>query len=110
MRLSLLLVTEPCHLDRRPRSFNGREFHPFALSLFFHAQLRTKYACSVTEQPFKIPYYAALLRLLYDRPVSEEVTTPLGRQVLEDFWKAFREFIDKHAWRETRLCVRFTEF
>ncbi|KAM5532655.1 hypothetical protein V8D89_013699 [Ganoderma adspersum] len=61
----------------------------------------------VTEQPFKIPYYAALLRLLYDRPVSEEVTTPLGRQVLEDFWKAFREFIDKHAWRETRLCVHF---
>lgn len=76
--------------------------------MFF--KLHTDCSHSVTEQPFKIPYYAALLRLLHDRPVSEEVTTPLGRQVLEDFWKAFREFIDKHAWRETRLCVRLTWF
>lgn len=64
------------------------------------------YLYSVTEQPFKIPYYAALLRLLYDRPASEEATEPLGRLVLDDFWKAFREFIEKHAWREMRLCVR----
>ncbi|TBU61259.1 MIF4G like-domain-containing protein [Dichomitus squalens] len=61
----------------------------------------------VTEQPFKIPYYAALLRLLYDRAASEEATEPLGRLVLDDFWKAFREFIEKHAWREMRLCVHF---
>ena len=59
----------------------------------------------MTEQPFKIPYYAALLRLLYDRPASEEASEPLGRLVLDDFWKAFREFMEKHAWREMRLCV-----
>ena len=64
----------------------------------------------VTEEPFKIPYYAALLRLLYDRPVSEEDTTPLGRLVLDEFWKAFREFLEKDAWRETRLCVHIIQF
>ncbi|KAI0751203.1 cap binding protein 80-PB [Daedaleopsis nitida] len=61
----------------------------------------------VTEQPFKIPYYAALLRLLHDRPSAEGSTTSLGRQVLEDFWKTFQTSLDKQAWRETRLCVQF---
>ncbi len=60
---------------------------------------------SVTEQPFKIPYYAALLRLLHDRPATEGASTSLGRQILEDFWKGFQAFLDKQAWRETRLCV-----
>ena len=36
---------------------------------------------SVTEQPFKIPHYAALLRMLYDEP-----NPSLGKQVLDDFW------------------------
>ncbi|KAH9894092.1 cap binding protein 80-PB [Cubamyces lactineus] len=63
----------------------------------------------VTEQPFKVPYYAALLRLLHDRPVGDAAPGSLsfGRQVLEDFWKGFQAFLDKHAWRETRLCVHF---
>ncbi|TFK83265.1 cap binding protein 80-PB [Polyporus arcularius HHB13444] len=61
----------------------------------------------VTEQPFKIPYYAALLRLLHDRPATEGASTSLGRQILEDFWKGFQAFLDKQAWRETRLCVQF---
>lgn len=25
--------------------------------------------------------------------------------MLEDFWKGFQAFLDKLAWRETRLCV-----
>ena len=61
----------------------------------------------VTEQPFKIPYYAALLRLLYD-PADGTASSdgpPLGQQLLEDFWKGFQAFLDKLAWRETRLCV-----
>lgn len=65
---------------------------------------------SVTEQPYKIPHYAALLRLLHDPEVKEEEdsvpeTTPLGKQILEDFWKGFQAFLDKLAWREARLCV-----
>ncbi|KAI0637657.1 cap binding protein 80-PB [Trametes polyzona] len=63
----------------------------------------------VTEQPYKIPYYAALLRLLHDRSAAEAApgSPSLGKQVLEDFWKGFQGFLDKHAWRETRLCVHF---
>ncbi|KAL1939685.1 hypothetical protein VTO73DRAFT_9718 [Trametes versicolor] len=63
----------------------------------------------VTEQPFKIPYYAALMRLLHDRPVADAApgSPSLGKQVLDDFWKGFQAFLDKQAWRETRLCVQF---
>ncbi|KAI0366193.1 cap binding protein 80-PB [Pilatotrama ljubarskyi] len=63
----------------------------------------------VTEQPYKIPYYAALLRLLHDRPTPDAApgSPSIGRQVLEDFWKGFQAFLDKQAWRETRLCVHF---
>lgn len=64
---------------------------------------------AVTEQPFKIPYYAALTRLLHDRPVpgEESSATSLGRQILEDFWKGFQAYLDKLSWRDTRLCVHF---
>ncbi|KAF9268370.1 hypothetical protein L218DRAFT_977625 [Marasmius fiardii PR-910] len=61
---------------------------------------------SVTEQPFKIPYYAALLRLLHDPNPAEEGET-LGKQILDEFWKGFQAYVDKLAWRETRFCVHF---
>ncbi|OCH85443.1 cap binding protein 80-PB [Obba rivulosa] len=67
----------------------------------------------VTEQPFKIPYYAALLRLLHDpseEPTEEEPapgSPSLGKQILEDYWKGFQAFLDKLAWRELRLCIHF---
>ena len=60
----------------------------------------------MTEQPFKIPYYATLLRLLHNKsnnPSEDEV--PLGRLILEDFWKGFQGYVDQLAWREVRLCV-----
>ncbi|KII96021.1 hypothetical protein PLICRDRAFT_97224 [Plicaturopsis crispa FD-325 SS-3] len=63
----------------------------------------------VTEQPYKIPYYAALLRLLHE-PTEVDVangSTPIGKLILEDFWKGFQAFLDKLAWRETRLCIQF---
>lgn len=43
-----------------------------------------------------------------DAGASEENTTklPLGRLILDDFWKGFQAYLDKLAWRETRLCVR----
>ena len=58
----------------------------------------------VTEEPYKIPYYTALLRAL-DENVEDNTDTLLGKQVLDDFWKGFQSFLDKLAWREIRLCV-----
>ncbi|KAH8102808.1 MIF4G like-domain-containing protein [Phellopilus nigrolimitatus] len=60
----------------------------------------------VTEEPYKIPHYAALLRAL-DEAAEETPDTMLGKQVLDDFWKGFQVFLDKLAWREVRLCVHF---
>ncbi|KAH6896461.1 cap binding protein 80-PB [Coprinopsis sp. MPI-PUGE-AT-0042] len=70
--------------------------------------LSEAFRVSVTEQPYKIPHYAALMRVLHnkgDTPMEEEV--PLGRLVLEDFWKGFQGYVDKLAWREARLCIHF---
>ncbi|KAF9020629.1 hypothetical protein BDZ89DRAFT_1138556 [Hymenopellis radicata] len=58
----------------------------------------------VTEQPYKIPHYAALLRLLHEQP-SEG--TSLGRQLLEEIWKGFQTYVDQLSWRETRFCIHF---
>ncbi|THH11263.1 hypothetical protein EW145_g774 [Phellinidium pouzarii] len=60
----------------------------------------------VTEEPFKIPHYAALLRALDETP-EIDADTMFGKQVLDDFWKGFQAFLDKLAWREVRLCVHF---
>ncbi|KAI0699826.1 cap binding protein 80-PB [Cytidiella melzeri] len=65
---------------------------------------------AVTEQPYKIPYYATALRLLYDVPaikLEDAEGVSLGRQILDDLWKGFQSYLDKLAWRETRLCVQF---
>ncbi|KAF8264305.1 MIF4G like-domain-containing protein [Lactarius quietus] len=75
---------------------------------------------AVTEQPYKIPFYAALLYHLSipdsdtNHAVGEEdnvsagFTKPsLGRLILDDFWKGFQAYLDKLAWRETRLCIHF---
>lgn len=64
----------------------------------------------VTEQPHKIPYYAALLKILHEPPPSEIASgfpegVSLGRSLLEDFWKGFQGYLDQLAWREIRLCV-----
>lgn len=61
----------------------------------------------MTEQPYKVPYYATLVRLLHNRSeLSLPVEQPIGRLILEEFWKGFQYYLDKVAWRETRLCVR----
>jgi nuclear cap-binding protein subunit 1 len=74
---------------------------------------------SITEQPYKTPFYAALLYYL-SIPTSSELPVAgeengsasaakpsLGRLILDDFWKGFQAYLDKLAWRETRLCVCF---
>ncbi|PFH50582.1 hypothetical protein AMATHDRAFT_144777 [Amanita thiersii Skay4041] len=68
--------------------------------------LSEAFRLSVTEQPYKIPYYAALIRLLHEQPDYSDGTS-LGRLLLEDFWKGFQSYLDKLAWRETRLCIQF---
>ncbi|KAE9399085.1 hypothetical protein BT96DRAFT_957356 [Gymnopus androsaceus JB14] len=88
-----------------------RELVPPVVSMY----LLTRYACSVTEQPYKIPFYAALLRLLHNNTppatteepseASDEIS--LGKQILEEFWKGFQAYVDKLMWRETRICIRF---
>lgn len=62
----------------------------------------------ITEQPYKTPFYVALLRLLHDRKGEEdsEEKAPLGRQILEDFWKGFQAYMDKLAWRDIKHSVR----
>ena len=62
---------------------------------------------SVTEEPYKIAYYAALIRALDESSATEDKdkNTLLGKQLLDDFWKGFQGFLDKLAWREVRLCV-----
>ncbi|KAJ3496811.1 hypothetical protein NLJ89_g10434 [Agrocybe chaxingu] len=70
--------------------------------------LAEAFRIAVTEQPYKIPFYAALLRLLHnpsDHGIPDE--SPVGRLVLEDFWKGFQAFVDTVSWRETRLCIHF---
>lgn len=71
----------------------------------------------MTEEPYKTPYYVALLLLLHqplDDIMKEEEesqaaeTMPIGKLVLDDFWKGFQAFLDKQSWRELRLCVRAT--
>ncbi|KAF7776434.1 hypothetical protein Agabi119p4_4827 [Agaricus bisporus var. burnettii] len=80
-----------------------RDFQPLNIP-FLSEALRI----SVTEQPYKIPFYATLLRNLYNTPDSIHENTPvLGRLILEDFWKGFQAYLDKVAWRETRLCIQF---
>ncbi|KAJ3864570.1 MIF4G like-domain-containing protein [Lentinula novae-zelandiae] len=74
--------------------------------------LSESFHIGVTEQPYKIPFYAALLRLLHNNPSkggdsigADEIS--LGKQILEEFWKGFQAYVDKLMWRETRLCIHF---
>ncbi|KAF9004719.1 cap binding protein 80-PB [Cyathus striatus] len=72
------------------------------------ASLSEAFRIGVTEEPFKIPHYAALLRALYETTEDTSSSDPLlGRQVLEEFWKGFQSYLDRLSWRETRLCIHF---
>jgi nuclear cap-binding protein subunit 1 len=77
------------------------------LAFIFHPEAQSRSNDdSVTEQPYKIPYYAALLRLLHDRnELSLPDEQPIGRLILDEFWRGFQSYLDKVAWRETRFCV-----
>ncbi|GLB33280.1 putative MIF4G like protein [Lyophyllum shimeji] len=72
------------------------------------ANISEAFRIAVTEQPYKIPYYAALIRLLHEpsEAAQDSHGPSIGRLVLEDFWKGFQAYLDKLAWRETRLCIQ----
>ncbi|KAI0052632.1 cap binding protein 80-PB [Auriscalpium vulgare] len=72
----------------------------------------------ITEQPYKIPHYAALLRVLsvpHPEPSPPEgesaqgssSSPSVGRQILDDFWRGFQAYLDQLAWRQARLCIHF---
>ena len=104
--------TFQCPRNCRRLSFGVCPYH-----LALHASLTLRRR--VTEQPYKIPFYATLLYQLsiptndVNHAAGGEENGPagftkpsLGRLILDDFWKGFQAYLDKLAWRETRLCVR----
>jgi len=64
--------------------------------------------CRVTQQPFKIPYWATLLALVKPPLSLDNPDAPVNwpHKLLDDFCKQFQGFVDKLQWREMRLCVR----
>ncbi|KAI0922046.1 hypothetical protein AcW2_006852 [Taiwanofungus camphoratus] len=108
LRKSIINIGEVDPVQELPRLTNQiREQVPVSVPAISEG-----FRIGVTEQPFKIPYYAALLRLLHDPPEATSEEAPvagpsLGKQVLEDYWKGFQAFLDKLAWREIRLCIQF---
>ncbi|KAH7105316.1 MIF4G like-domain-containing protein [Auriculariales sp. MPI-PUGE-AT-0066] len=85
------------------------------------AAIADAFRIAVSELPFKSPFYAALLARLYaprpekdgsaeqngDATAASETPQPLGRRVLEEFWKGFQGLIDKLAWQDLRQCIGF---
>ncbi|KAM6495489.1 MIF4G like domain containing protein [Amanita muscaria] len=102
LRLSIIKFGEVDALAELPRVEKQiREYVPLNIS-----NLSEAFRFSVTEQPYKIPYYASLLRALHEQPDASDGPS-LGRQILEDLWKGFQSYLDKLAWREARLCIQF---
>ncbi|KAJ6567374.1 MIF4G like-domain-containing protein [Mycena vulgaris] len=105
LKTAIIKFGEVDVLEELPRlEKHIRESTPHVIS-----NLSEAFRIGVTEQPFKIPHYAALLRRLHDSTEEMPITddTSLGKQILEDFWKGFQAYLDKLAWRETRLCIQF---
>ncbi|KAF8663576.1 hypothetical protein AX16_000920 [Volvariella volvacea WC 439] len=103
IRTAIIKLGEVDVVEELPRIQKDiRDQLPLNLSALSEA-----FRVAVTEQPYKIPFYAELLRLLYDVVDFSGMGPPIGRQILEDFWKGFQAYLDKQAWRETRLCIHF---
>ncbi|KAJ7179608.1 MIF4G like-domain-containing protein [Mycena filopes] len=108
LKTAIIKLGEVDVLEELPRlEKHIRDTTPLVVSNISEA-----FRIAVTEQPYKIPYYVALLRRLHDpaAPAEDEqaVDGPsLGKQILEDLWKGFQAYLDKLAWRETRLCIHF---
>lgn len=65
---------------------------------------------SVVEEPYKIPYLAALFTLLLQTEPEEETDGSLQdsvQAVFDEFCKSFQASLDTLAWRDIRLTVRY---
>ncbi|KAJ3570164.1 hypothetical protein NP233_g4582 [Leucocoprinus birnbaumii] len=104
LKTAIIKFGEVDALEELPRLEKQiRDHEPSDIPLISEA-----FRISVTEQPYKIPFYTALLRNLYNTPDPAQSDAPvLGRLILEDFWRGFQGYLDKVAWRETRLCIQF---
>ncbi|KIM25191.1 hypothetical protein M408DRAFT_331298 [Serendipita vermifera MAFF 305830] len=60
----------------------------------------------ITQQPFKMPYWAVLLSLVTG-PTNVESDVPWPNKILEDLVKNFQSYLDKLKWRELRLYLQF---
>lgn len=60
----------------------------------------------ITQQPFKMPYWAALLCLVKG-PEGATVDTPWPNKLCEDIVKGFQTQLDKLHWRDIRLYMHF---
>ncbi|KAL7412966.1 MIF4G like-domain-containing protein [Mrakia frigida] len=74
-----------------------------------------------TEQPYKMPYYAALISLLTNPPNAPPPSSAsgeadpkeeeageketVGRIVMTDLVRAFKKSVDERKWREIRLLI-----
>jgi nuclear cap-binding protein subunit 1 len=77
----------------------------------------------VTQQPYKLHLYAALLLCLSRRYPEEEAeveaqvgekrkadegeTVECGRDVIEDLQKSLKRWVEDREWINVRLCVSF---
>lgn len=105
LRNAILKLSEVDPVEELPRlETQIRETTPVAIN-----SLSETFHFGVTEQPYKIPHYTALLRLLHNpsRDADDSMDTSLGRQILDEFWKGFQAYLDKLSWRETRFCIHF---
>ncbi|KAG8900835.1 hypothetical protein FRB99_005740 [Tulasnella sp. 403] len=67
----------------------------------------------ITEQPYKIPFYANLITSLYvecSRDSQSGKGLPISiRAVMEDFVKGFQTYLDGLKWLQLRLCAPATD-
>ncbi|PVF94764.1 hypothetical protein CPB86DRAFT_788751 [Serendipita vermifera] len=60
----------------------------------------------ITQQPFKMPYWATLLTLVTG-PEQADTEAPWSNKILDGLVKAFQASLDKLKWRDLRLYTHF---
>jgi hypothetical protein len=75
------------------------------LNAFIYVKRPDALVYSITQQPFKMPYWATLLTLV-NGPEQADEEIPWSNKVLDGLVKAFQASLDKLKWRDLRLYVR----
>ncbi|KAG8935874.1 hypothetical protein FRC02_005873 [Tulasnella sp. 418] len=89
------------------------------------ATIAEGFRLGVTEQPYKIPFYAGVLSHLHNEALNSSIDPEASgdnalatgvnesdlhvgvKAVIEDIIKGFQGYLDKLAWRELKLCACF---